>query len=423
MVAQEHDARRAKKHTDFRLGSPEHRLFSWAVRKGIPEPGQKHYSALQPKHSWGYKDFEGILPTGYGAGTVKKLRENKILITKASPDAIHFTTADVKYPERFALIKMKDDKDWLLINATPTDLPKYKKPKIKNIPSERIDTLINQMQEGDSFQAKIDGAHSLIKILRNGIETTSYRTDVRDRPILHTERMFGRRDQELDLPKDLEGSVLRGELYGEHDGETIPVQELGGLLNATIEKSLADQKKKNINLRTALFDVAQKGKEVVDPDKTFYPERREMLKDILQYLPPNKFELSDEATDPEQAQQMWETIRTGQHPKTQEGIVYYPQKSRPIKSKIIDEYDVYIKDVFPGEGKYTGIGAGGIVYSRDPEPDKVVGRVGTGFSDELRKELWKNKQDYIGRVARVKSQAAFPSGALRAPSFISLHEG
>ncbi len=423
LIAQEHDARRAKKHTDIRIGSPEHRLFSWAVRKGIPEPGQKHYGHLQPRHSWGYKDFEGTLPKGYGAGTVKKLRENKILITKAAPDAIHFTTADVKYPERFALVKMKDDKDWLLINATPTELPEYKKPKIKNIPADRVEHLIDQMQEGDSFQAKIDGARSLVKLLRNGIETTSYRTDTKGRPIVHTERMFGRRDQTLDLPKELEGSVLSGELYGERDGEAIPVQELGGLLNSTIAKSLTDQQKKNINLRASLFDVAQKGKEVIDPDDTIYPERRDTLKDILQYLPSDKFELSEEATTPDEAREMWDAIRTGQHPKTTEGIVYYPKGERPVKSKLTDEYDVHIKDIFPGEGKYKNIGAGGIVYSRDPEPDKIVGRVGTGFSDDLRKELWQNKQDYIGRTARVKSQAIFPSGALRAPSFISLHEG
>ena len=94
----------------------------------------------------------------------------------------------------------------------------------------------------------------------------------------------------------------------------------------------------------------------------------------------------------------------------------------PKKIKFRPERDVYVRDVFPGGGKYTDQAAGGFRYSRTPK-GPILGRVGTGLSDELRRELLLRPEQFIGRVARVAAQEPFPSGALRAPSLIALHEG
>ena len=75
LVRQLHDAKRAGRHEDFRVGTPSG-LYSWAVPKGMPEvEGEKRLAVMQPIHSWGYKDFEGRLGHGYGEGTVRKLEE------------------------------------------------------------------------------------------------------------------------------------------------------------------------------------------------------------------------------------------------------------------------------------------------------------------------------------------------------------
>ena len=100
-----------------------------------------------------------------------------------------------------------------------------------------------------------------------------------------------------------------------------------------------------------------------------------------------------------------------------------PAEGKPMKAKLMEEEEVYIRRIFPGEGKYAGNAAGGFEYSLTPD-GKIVGKVGTGFSDEMRRMLWDRQNEMIGRVARIKYQGKpFESGARRMPVFIALHEG
>jgi ATP-dependent DNA ligase len=104
---------------------------------------------------------------------------------------------------------------------------------------------------------------------------------------------------------------------------------------------------------------------------------------------------------------------------TSEGIVIHT-RDKPLKVKIRPEADVYIREIFRGDGKYKD-SAGGFYYSLTPD-GPIVGKVGTGLSDELRKDMFENPKEYIGRVARIAHQGQFASGSYRAPSLIALHE-
>jgi GNAT superfamily N-acetyltransferase len=422
-IVQRHDAERAGLHHDIRIGNPDLGLLSWAARKGVPGPGQKHLAVRQPVHSHGYKDFEGRIESGYGAGTVTKADEGKVLLTKVTPESIHFTTAHGRYPERFTLARPKNwgGRNWLLMNTTPRSPAGYEKLHYKSIPAEQVEPALKAMQESDTLEAKVDGASQLIRLAKGHAEALSYRTSkTTGGPIVHSERLFGGRP-EIKVPPHLEGSVLKGELYAaDPQGRAGTAQDVGTLLNSGVARSLQLQKERGHQLRTMLYDIQRHGKTDIDPSVTSRDERRRMLAEVAAYLPADKFHLSEEARGPEAATKLWNMISSGQHPLSREGGILWPQRGVPVKAKIRPDFDVVLRGIFPGAGKRSKT-VGGFVYSHTPE-GPIVGRVGTGFDESTLAEAARDPGAYIGRMARLQAHAKLPSGALREPSFIGLHE-
>lgn len=422
-VIQEHRARRAGRHLDLRFGRMGRKgpLYSWAIPSGVlPKPGEKRklLAVRQPLHRGQYASFEGEITEGYGAGTVKTQDRGSVIITKVQPDRINFVVAHRKFPERFTLAKMKGvgERNWLLINTTPTEIIPHKKVHYAKVEAGDVEKLFDPKY---LISEKIDGAAALMKLFHDKIEILSYRPSVKGTPIVHTMRVGGTTD--IKIPKHLVGSILRGEIYGVRKGKTIPPQELGGILNASLAKSLEKQREGNIDLRVALFNILQRGREPVSMGVE-YPKRLEMLREVMQHLPGNKFHLPRMETEPEKQKKLWEDIVGGLNPRTREGIVAWPiAGGKPVKVKLMPEADVYVREIFPGEKGLEGKAAGGFAYSISPT-GPVVGRVGTGFDAATRVDMFQNPQDFIGRVARIRSQDQFESGAYRAPSFISLHE-
>ncbi len=420
---QEHEAERAGRHYDLRAGTPETGLYSWATKKELPdEPGGRIALYQQPVHAHAYGGFSGEIGRGYGKGKVQLKRQGKLLITRSTPDAIHFSTAGPgPVVKRYALVKPRgpNDKSWLLVRAGMPGKPITEKESYKNLDPDQAEDVLRHLQDNATVQPKIDGALAFIRIAKNRAEILSHRTSKRTgQPIVHTERFFGQIPQ-MKYPKDLENSLLAGEVYGERGGKAIPAQELGGILNAGVARSLEKQKEQDVQMRAQLFGVKELGGKPADLP---YSRQREILQNLLPLLPRDQFVLPEEARTSEDALAMFERIRKGKHPLTREGIVIHPEQGEPMKSKFRPEHDVVIRDIFPGQGKYKDIGAGGFRYSYEPE-GPVVGRLGTGLTDELRRELWEHPELYLGRTARVAAHDKFPSGALRVPSLIALHEG
>ncbi|MCA1801664.1 MAG: hypothetical protein LC662_04300 [Rhodothermaceae bacterium] len=132
-VVQKHHASRL--HYDFRL-EMEGVLKSWAVPKGpSTDPDIKRLAMMVEDHPYDYRNFEGIIPDGYGAGTVivwdegfyelagadgkDKKTQDKALRKGVHSGKLHVVLYGKKLKGEYALIKThgKAENAWLLFKV------------------------------------------------------------------------------------------------------------------------------------------------------------------------------------------------------------------------------------------------------------------------------------------------------------------
>lgn len=416
----EHLAEKRGPHFDLRLGDPKTgHAHSWALPTKWPKPGESIYAIAQPTHTLKYMDFKGKIPSGYGAGKVLLKDREQTEVTNAEPGHVSFNVYRGSGPEEYTLHRMHG-KIWKFINKTfrreghdlPDSKPAYKEISTDKVPFDDPKYLMS---------AKIDDAHNLFYFPEGGkqIRVLSYRAPKGgDTGIIeHTHKVPGIYGQKT--PKDLSGTIVRGGLFATHPKteEATEAHILGGLLNSNVWKSRRGQEEHG-ELRPVLYDVVKyKGK---DLSKAPYREKLEILKKIRKLLP--VFELPPMASTGKEKRELLKKIQTGKLPHTREGVVLWDMdtSSSPVKAKFKKEHDVYIRGIFPGGGKYEGKAAGGFVFSHTPS-GPIVGRVGTGLSDALRRHMHENPGPYSGAVAVVEAQSKYPNGALRAPAFKQFH--
>lgn len=132
-VIQKHDA--SHLHYDFRL-EMEGVLKSWAIPKGpSTDPSVKRLAMMVEDHPYDYRNFEGIIPSGYGAGTVivwdegfyeppdakgkDKKALTKELMAGLRKGKLHIILKGKKVKGEFGLIKAfgRAENSWLLFKV------------------------------------------------------------------------------------------------------------------------------------------------------------------------------------------------------------------------------------------------------------------------------------------------------------------
>lgn len=426
LTVHDHHAKRRGRHLDLRLGDPNTgHAHSWALTGKLPNPGESTWAIQQPTHTIQYMDFRGIIHDGYGAGKVDIAERGKTNIIESSNDRVKFLVNRGTTPYLYTLRRMQGNK-WKLFNNTltrdniprvPTYKPTYKSKKYEDLPTDNPDEI---------YMPKIDGAHNLIVLPKadKQVRVISYRKSKRD-PTGVIEHTFKFPEMPgTKTPSGFGGTVLRAEAYAinPHTKESVEAQTLAGILNSSTPTSVAAQKSLG-KLRLAPFDVVYfNGKDISSKP---YGERLEILKKVVDKLPEN-VEIPPVAETINEKKKLVRDIKSGKIPLTREGIVVWDKTkpTPPTKYKLRPEYDVVIRDFYPGSGKIKNKAVGGFLFSHS-EGGPIVGRVGTGFSEELRKDMNKHPEKYLGMIARVSGQGIYKNrgnlGAIRAPAFIDFH--
>ena len=415
-VLQKHTTLRSggKTHYDFRIGNKNLGMHSWAIPHGLPTvPHDPRRAIRTSKHRHSYNEFEGNIPfPAYGAGNVKKEESGQVLITHVDPKKILFTKADKQQPERFNLIDT--GKDWLISKSEHPIKPDVTKPEFKLLDPKKIEEHLSKFK--GITTAKLDGASTILHLGKNSRpEMFSHRASSKTGlPIIVTEKVLGERPK-LELPSELKGKSYLGEIYGMKGDKVIPSQEIAGLLNSSIGKSLTTQRDKGIKIRTMLFDI-------VDSKKP-YSERLDEIQKDIKYLPKGFHAPNDIASTPKDAIALLQKILARTHPLTVEGVVMVGDDGKKLKGKVVKEHNAYIQGFTEAEkgSKYEGKAIGAIKYSHTPT-GPIVGNIASGIDDSLRKMFYDKPEDFMGRKFSLTSLEILPSGAHRIPVFKTLEE-
>ena len=116
-VVQEHDATRL--HWDLRL-ERDGVLVSWAIPNGIPmSPKENRLAVHVEDHPLDYIDFEGVIPEGYGAGTVKLWDTGTYDLEKWEPKEVIVTFHGNRLNGKYVLFQTRSAKDWMIHRMDP----------------------------------------------------------------------------------------------------------------------------------------------------------------------------------------------------------------------------------------------------------------------------------------------------------------
>jgi hypothetical protein len=411
-VVQLHKADVAGQHFDFRI-SDGSVAYSWATRKGLPTLGQKVLWIRQPDHTPEYMSFKGTITDGYGKGKVNIAESGQVHVIKAEPGKISFNLYKGAGTQKYTLIHTGGD-NWLCMNTTPTkdtrpEIPE-KKIKARSMDPKSI-TFDNPKQ---ILTEKIDGAASLF-VLRKGrpVEVFSYRKSKKGPELINRTYKYPDLYNTI-VPDDLDKTTLWGEAYvSDSEGRSLPHRKATGLLNANVWKARGEVDKRHLKFDNVIFNVDKyKG---VDYSKKPYGEKIELLEEIQRKLP--QLKLPAMAKTPKDKRRLYEAIKSGKHPKTTEGwVVWDLESDRPIKSKLKSDTELYVQGYEEGKGRLAGK-LGKILATPDKAGRGAITRVGGGFTDFEREQIWNNKLHYLGKPMTVEYQEKLPSGKLRMPIF------
>ncbi|WP_448720770.1 ATP-dependent DNA ligase [Microbacterium natoriense] len=398
-VIQEHHARRL--HYDLRI---EDRgvLVSWAVPKGVPETsGRNHLAVMTEPHPMEYLTFAGTIPAGeYGAGEMtvwdtgvvelEKWRDDEVIGTFAGREGGPLGSA------RLALIRTEGEGEkssWLLHRMKDGSDRHQRRAHPKPSPasaSSAEPTLSPMLAEnGTPARAKSLNAKPWVEVKWDGIRAIG--TWANGRMLLHARSGTDITARYPELTADGAPHLPADEAV--IDGEIVAFDDRGRPSFSRLQNRMHLTKPREIErevVRTPVVYIAFDLLRLNGHDLTGLPleQRRSLLEDVTAGL-----------DAPVQTPPVFDDVDAALAASSEfglEGVVvkdrssrYRPGQRSPawVKLKNTLMQEVVIVGIRPGKGDREGTIGSLLLAVPSPAGLRYVGRVGTGFTDRMLRDL------------------------------------
>ena len=97
LTIQEHDAERAGLHYDIRIGDEKMGLLSWVIPKARLPDTEMLLAIKVETHAWNCRNFEGVIESGYGKGTMKLIYSGETEVFKLEDKKVSFAYDGERY--------------------------------------------------------------------------------------------------------------------------------------------------------------------------------------------------------------------------------------------------------------------------------------------------------------------------------------
>jgi bifunctional non-homologous end joining protein LigD len=373
-VIQEHHARSL--HWDLRL-ERDGVLVSWALPKGLPDtPKQNHLAVHTEDHPLEYATFEGEIPQGeYGGGKMTIWDRGHYDTEKWTDSEVKFALNGSKVSDSFVLFQTKD-RNWMIHRHGPsirTDpMPESLRPMLATA------GLLPKDDAGWAYEVKWDGVRAILYVEGGRV------------------RAFSRNDLDVtsSFPELAEVGKHLGMTTCVLDGEIVALDDDGRPSFARLQRRLHVRDGRDARRRAAADPVTFVAFDVLYLDGRLridesYDDRRTLLESLDLSGP--GFITTESFRGVAGADVQAGTVANGL-----EGVVakrqdspYRPGRRSPdwVKVKSTLTQEVLVGGWTDGQGERAGDLGALLLGIPTSTGLRYVGKVGTGFSEQARREL------------------------------------
>jgi len=388
-VVHRHHASRL--HYDLRL-ERDGVLKSWAVPKGLPpRPGIKRLAVSVEDHPLEYIDFEGAIPKGeYGGGMMWKFARGRHEVTKEKKDGFYFRLQSRELNGEYRMHRTRENQ-WLLERV---DAPQIDWLRARVEPMLARLAVKPPSSDDYVFEVKWDGIRALISLDegevrihgRNGLDITKQFPE-----LLVPEQAFRATSAVFD------GEIVCLEADGRPDFRNV-IYRMPQTAEGAIERARA----KYPAVCYAFDCLYLDGRPIINEPLT---RRREWLEDAIKKDSPYRLSqfIQDGAAFFEAVKQMGlEGIMAKQRNST-----YQPGRRSDAWLKIKTRQTLECAIIGYTRGKGDRQPSFGALHLAQADGDKLkyIGKVGTGFDEDLLKAVFAelNKLTPIARPLKEKT--------------------